>query len=322
MAGMSTTINAAPAIGATGLHSATPITLAGPLRTPAQMLAHQSYAGHASVHDAATAARLGLAGAPIEGPTHFSQFEPLGLALWGERWLTHGCISAHFQTMVMEGEQVRAELLVDGPGAAQGRIRAFKADGTPVLEGTASVGPEHGATALSARLATAMARPPAQLHILDQLRIGQRGPEGETVQAGFDTHMGDLYPFTLRQKLASITEHLAQHQDGAATPWGGPVLPLEMFSVWTNAWSKDAGFTARQPSMGLFIDLEVKLLAGPVLVGRRYGLTRELLALGASARTESFWTRTTLWDGATAVAEVLLHQGVFKASYPGYPAAG
>ena len=39
-----------------------------------------------------------------------------------------------------------------------------------------------------------------------------------------------------------------------------------------------------------------------------------------SKRTDSMWTRTTLFDGATAVAEVLLHQGVFKASYPGYPA--
>jgi len=51
----------------------TPITLWGPLRAPAQMLAGQEYGGHASVHDDAEAAKLGLSGAPIEGPTHFSQ---------------------------------------------------------------------------------------------------------------------------------------------------------------------------------------------------------------------------------------------------------
>ncbi len=285
------------------------------------MLAEQSYAGHKSVHDAESAARLGLAGAPIEGPTHFSQFEPLGAALWGERWFTHGCISAHFLNMVVEGEQVRAQMSLAGPGASTARIQAHKADGTRVLEGSASVGPGHAQTALEARLRTAIAQPPAALHIIDLLRVGQRGPGDEQACVGFDNHLGHLYPFTLRQKLARITEHLAPHQEGALTPWGGAVLPLEMLSVLSHSTGRDSGFSARQPSVGLFIDLEVKLLAGPVLVGRAYRLERELLALGASRRTESFWTRTTLFDGATAVAQVLLHQGVFKASYAHYPQA-
>ena len=47
------------------------------------MLADQEVEGHASVHDGETAASLGLAGAPIEGPTHFSQFDPMAVALWG-----------------------------------------------------------------------------------------------------------------------------------------------------------------------------------------------------------------------------------------------
>lgn len=295
------------------------ITLTGPLRSPAQMLAEQSYAGHKSVHDAESAARLGLAGAPIEGPTHFSQFEPLALAIWGERWFSQGCISAHFQTMVLEGEQVQARLDIDGPDATRGQIRAHKADGTPVLEGTLSLGPRHGPTALDGRLADAIARPPATLHLLDRLQVGQRGLVDDEVQVGFDDHLGDLYPFTLRQKLARMTEHLPQQQPGAVTPWGGPVMPFEMLSVMTHATSRGSGFEVRQPSLGLFIDLEVRLLAGPVLVGRPYRLRREIVALGASKRTESFWTRTTLFDGDTAVAAVLLHQGVFKASYPGYP---
>jgi Transposase IS116/IS110/IS902 family len=41
---------------------------------------------HASLHDGEAAASLGLIGAPIEGPTHFSQFDPLALALWGQNW--------------------------------------------------------------------------------------------------------------------------------------------------------------------------------------------------------------------------------------------
>lgn len=41
------------------------------------MLAEQTYDGHKSIHDDAMAADLGLRAGPIEGPTHFSQFDPL-----------------------------------------------------------------------------------------------------------------------------------------------------------------------------------------------------------------------------------------------------
>ncbi len=73
----------------------TEITHTGPWRAPAQMLDEQVYDGHTSVHDEATAARLGLRGAPIEGPTHFSQFDPLGVAV--ARVLLHsGVFKASF----------------------------------------------------------------------------------------------------------------------------------------------------------------------------------------------------------------------------------
>lgn len=55
-----------------------------------------------------TADSLGLSGAPIEGPTYFSQFDPLAVSLWGQQWFESGCISAHFSTMVVEGEEVQA----------------------------------------------------------------------------------------------------------------------------------------------------------------------------------------------------------------------
>ena len=106
-------------------------TVSGPLRAPAQMLAGQSYGGHASVHDDATAASLGLTAGPIEGPTHFSQFDPLLVDRWGDRWFSHGCLSAHFQTMVVEGEQVRASVTADKSDANRATIDAAKADGTP-----------------------------------------------------------------------------------------------------------------------------------------------------------------------------------------------
>ena len=51
--------------------------LVGPWRSPKQMLHAQVYDSHASIHDDATAQKLGFQGGTIEGPTHFSQFAPL-----------------------------------------------------------------------------------------------------------------------------------------------------------------------------------------------------------------------------------------------------
>ena len=61
----------------------TELVLAGPLREPKQMLAEQEYGGHLSIHDDAMAQDLGFSGAPIEGPTHFSQFAPHLHAVFG-----------------------------------------------------------------------------------------------------------------------------------------------------------------------------------------------------------------------------------------------
>jgi hypothetical protein len=295
---------------------ATEITLAGPLRSPAQMLADQEIDGHSSVHDQQTAASLGLAGAPIEAPTHFSQFDPLAALLWGQEWFERGCISSHFRTMVVEGEQVRATLTTGRSGTAQ--IAAEKADGTPVLSGTASVGPDYGETELETRRAAQA--DPEELFIVDQLRVGMRRHDGR-VSMSFDEGNGPAYPFSLSEKLEKITEpHPWYTRDGGrSSPWGRAVLPMEMISVL--AQKTGEGWSVRGPALGLFLDLEIRLLGGPLFVDQEYEVERELVDLSESRRTESYWTRTTLTDvdTGTAAAKVLLHSGVFKESFAGYP---
>jgi hypothetical protein len=295
---------------------ATEITLTGPWRAPAQMLADQEVDGHASVHDSETAALVGLAAAPIEGPTHFSQFDPLGYLAWGPAWFERACISSHFQAMVFEGEQVQASLTLDGP--VGGRVEARKADGTAVLKGTASVGPDHPETELEARRAAQ--GDAGELFVVDQLKVGMRGRD-EVVAIDFGTGNGALYPFSLGGKLIHITEPHPWYtpEGGPSSPWGRPIVPIEMISVMTNR-SGDQ-WPVRSPSLGLFLDLEIRLINGPVLVGQDYALDREIVGLSQSRRTESYWTRTTLSDidSGRPVASVLLHSGVFKESYPGYP---
>jgi hypothetical protein len=289
--------------------------LHGPLRRPAQMLADQSYGGHTSVHDDETAERLGLAGAPIEGPTHFSQIDPLAAYRWGQRWFEDGCVSSHFLNMVIEGEAVRASMEPASP--TSGRVRAEKSDGTPVLEGTATIG-VHEPTELDDRRRRALADP-GVLHIIDQLEIGMTSPSPGPVTMGFDDHNGDLYPFTLAQKLDRITETSSWYMDGGASPWGRPILPTEMVSVLAHKGS--AHFPVRGPAVGLFVDLEVRYVDGPVFVGRPYDVTHTIVGIAQSRRVESYWTESTIIDADTGLhaATVLLHQGVFKASFAGHP---
>lgn len=294
----------------------TPITLGGPWRAPVQMLAEQSLGGGVSVHDDAAAANLGLAGAPIEGPTHFSQFDPLGVARWGQRWYENGCISSHFLNMVVEGEEVRASMTSTTPTAAT--ISAEKGDGTPVLTGTASVGREDP-TDLDERRKRGLGDP-GELHIIDQLTIGMDGGGPVEVTMGVDEHNGPLYPFTLAQKLDKITERSSWYDVGGDSPWGAPIVPTEMLSVL--AYKAGPSLPVRRPALGLFIDLEVRYVNGPVFADNRYRIDYRVVGLGQSRRVESYWTEATVTDAVTGVhaATVLLHQGVFKASYADYPA--
>ncbi|MEZ5997912.1 MAG: hypothetical protein R3B98_04400 [Hyphomonas sp.] len=292
----------------------------GPLRAPAQMLADQTYDGHKSLHDDSEAERLGIKAGPIEGPTHFQQFVPLLADVWGDAWFERGCFSCHFLNMVFEGEKVRAEIDRPAPGATRTLARAFKEDGTPVLEASATLGPDHGETLLEARMAKL--RPPESLVILEDMKVGLKSAGDEQVSMGADQHMGGLYPFTLNDKLKVITEPHAMYSDASASPWGKAVLPLELVSVIGNYTSRKAKFPVKQPAIGLFADLQVKMVAGPLFVGETYTIRREVVALSESRRAENYWILTKFFDeaGEKLIAEMLLNHGVMKASYPHYPA--
>ncbi len=298
----------------------TQVTITGPWRSPAQMLVEQEVrAGERSVHDPATAGALGLAGAPIEGPTHFSQFDPLAVVLWGDRWFTSGCLSAHFRTMVVEGQQVQAALTTDGERTAG--IGASRDDGTPVLTGTASVGQPGAGSEVRRRLDRVA--DPGELFILDRLEVGAVSADPEPVRIRRGEPHGPLYPFSLDGKLARITEpHPWYTDEGAATsPWGRAIVPMEMISVL--AHQRPVPWPVRSPSTALFLDLEVQLVAGPVFAEHDYRLEHRLEGVGASRRTESYWTSTRIVDAATGdlAATTLLHVGVFKDSYAGHPDA-
>jgi hypothetical protein len=299
--------------------------LCGNYRKPRQMLAEQVYDSHKSIHDDDTAASLGLRAGPIEGPTHFSQFDPLLFQLFGNAWFETGCISAHYQNMVVEGEDVRAFAQSPAAGESAIRIWAEKRDGTPVLMGSATVGALSPAQAAASEIGQRLAklRPPTQLVINRDLRVGQQGAGNpERVRMGFAQHMGPHYPFTLAEKLAVITEPCPWYtpEGGPSSPWGRAIIPMEMISVLLGSSMDRAGFRGKGPAVGLFASQEIRLIAGPMFVDHPYELERQIIALSESARTESVWVRTRIRDGLSQalVGEMILNSATLKASYAAY----
>jgi hypothetical protein len=290
-------------------------TITGPWRRPHQMLHAQVYDSHASIHDDATAQKLGFQGGTIEGPTHFSQFAPLCVSVWGNAWFESGCISAHYRNPSFEGEEVQAILTKPADGARQCAIQMVKRDGTEVLRGTASVGDDKVATALDQRLTEL--KPLADPVILRDVKVGIKTGR-QTVRMDFDQNMGELYPFSLADKLKVITEP-SPFYAGAGNPWGREIIPIEMLSVLFQYNAKEDRLPVRGPAVGLFADQEIRLLRGPLFAGVDYQIEREVVALSGSRRTESLWVRTTVFsaDGAP-VSTMLLNLASIKDSYSTY----
>src|SRR5882762_5577646 len=265
--------------------------LVGSWRRPRQMLQAQVYDSHASIHDDATAQKLGFRGGTIEGPTHFSQFAPLCERIWGRTWFQTVCLSAHYRNPAFEGEEVQASIEKAEPGQKIGTIGMTRRDGTEILRGTASVGGDGSETALSQRLKEL--KPLADPVILKDIKVGMKTSR-QTVKMDADQHMGDLYPFSLREKLKMITEP-SPYYSGGDNPWGRPIVPFEMLSVLFQYRAREDRLPVRGPAVGLFADQEIRLLRGPLFVGDTYSTEREVVALSGSRRTESVWMRTTVF---------------------------
>ncbi|HEY2659295.1 MAG TPA: hypothetical protein VGI79_06200 [Caulobacteraceae bacterium] len=291
--------------------------LVGPWRGPRQMLAAQEYDSHASIHDDETARKLGFQGGTIEGPTHFSQFAPLGEAIWGRRWFEEGCLSAHYRAPVFEGEEVCAIIERPAPGGLQTAIRMEKRDGTEVLRGTASVGAEAPPTALEIRVAGL--DPLADPVILRDIKVGMKTGR-QAVRMDLGQNMGALYPFSLAEKLKVITEPSPLYVTGEGSPFGRAIIPMEMISVLLQHTARQDAMPVRGPAVGLFADQEICLIKGPLLVGEAYELEREVVALSGSRRTESLWVKTRLYrpGGDEVLATMLLNGASMKESYARY----
>jgi hypothetical protein len=291
--------------------------LAGPWRMPRQMLAAQSYDSHASIHDDATAQKLGFKGGTIEGPTHFSQFAPLCVSVWGSQWLEQGCLSAHYRNACYDGDKVRAFIAKPQGDSTQTTLWMLREDGTEVLRGTASIGANNPPSALEQRLTEL--KPLANAVILRDIKVGMRSKR-IPVRMASNQNMGALYPFSLADKLKVITEPSPWYASAQGAPWQRAIIPVEMVSVLCG-YAKDADpLPVRGPVVGLFADQEIRFLKGPLFVGESYELDREVVFLSGSRRTESMWIKTRIFapGGNEVLATMLLNSASLKDSYANY----
>ena len=65
-------------------------------------------AGEGSIHDDATAAKLGFRGDTVAGSIHMDQYAALLVELYGQRWFERGALSLYFLNATVDGEAVTA----------------------------------------------------------------------------------------------------------------------------------------------------------------------------------------------------------------------
>jgi len=238
-----------------------------------------------SIHDDATASKLGFRGGTVAGSIHMDQFVPVMLDIFGPDWFEAGALSLYFINATIDGETVQVKAEVPEHNATQVRGWMDKDDGTPVMAGTASMG-DHSQTELKTR--DLRACDPAELRILEQLEVGMSLTDEEH-------HLSSDKLFErLDQQL--VSDPIDWYRGDS--PWNGAVAsPSAMvellWGVPTKALRGNIG-----NSVGLFGAIEVAQVHGPLLLDQTYRVTSEVIAVGQSPKTEVLWFDSSALDGS------------------------
>lgn len=261
-------------------------------------------AGAGSIHDDATAARLGFRGGTVAGNVHMDQCAALLVEEYGKRWFEQGALSLYFKNATTDGERVQA--LCEVPRESrQVQVWVRREDGLEVAEGTASVA-DHAVSALRQR----DLRPvdPARLRILGSLAPGQQlGEWHETLSGERQLE---------RYAAGAISDPLRWYAQ--ESPWGAPVATpsTAVELLWGVPMRGLRGLVGE--GVGLFGAIEVAHHAGPLLLGERYRVTAEVVALSDSPRTESLWFDSLAYCGDELIASQRMMLRFMKASSPLY----
>ena len=287
--------------------------LRGPVRAPVNLFAGNDRPGRAggrqsvNIHQDETARRLGFRGGTIPGSIHMDQFPPLLVEAFGRAWFESGSLSLNFKHATIDREEVIA--MVASPrrrSDVQVEARMERPDGTLVAIGTASIG-EPGE---SSHLRTIDLRPadPAQLRILAGVRPGVTRLE----------HLARIESSSVVQRVEAggLLDVLPWYL--GPSPWGGPIAyPSALVQLLRNRGGEFGADVAR--AVGLFGAIEIRHHAGPVFLDTEYEVVGEVVAVGASPKTEYVWYDTrALGSGGQVVASMRMQLRWMTASSPLY----
>jgi len=298
----------------TDMHTSDITEVDGVITGPLRRSVNAASGVQGSIHDDATAQRLGLRGGTVAGSVHLDLFPPLLLEAFGNRWFERGSLSINFRNPTVDREPVRAYIRRPPAGVpADGvQVEAWidREDGMRVGEGTVAVGEPAEPSAL--RALDLHRFPPGELRVLDGVAAGDAIPPVEvTVAAARQQNM-------LEQGL--VTEPLAWYS--GESPWGAPIaLPQIAVHHLYQAGATHLGRTVnkRGGGVGLFGAIELANLSGPLLLGTTYTMSGTILAVGQSPKTEYAWFEITAdAEAAGPVASLVMQLRWMKASSPLY----
>jgi hypothetical protein len=273
--------------------------LAGPIRTPRNSARHL---GAGSIHDDATAQKLGFRGGTVAGSLHMEQFPPLLVEVFGDDWLSRGGLSLYFKYATTDGEPVRAysrrpDSKDVGQTADAGRTEVWMDDasGNRVCDGSATLGGPDAESTLRQRIASMPE--PRDLRILAKVTAGTIGETKPTKIAQED----------LERRLAVVTEPLPAYSD--ASIYGHkiatPALQVQVMRPGEKSLlPRNSDF-----GVGLFGGIELQLLKGPVFVDYDYQTHSRVLAVGETPKTEYLYYESTLTDpsnGADVLSMIMM----------------
>lgn len=286
------------------------IRAAGFVRTGVRTPEIRTRPGAGSIHDDATAQGLGFRGGTIAGSIHMDQFPALLVEVFGPQWFQTGSLSLSFRHATISGEPVIA--MVGTPERTtdiQVEARTEQPDGTLVASGTASVGSPGVPTHLAG--VDLRPTPPEELRIL--YGVGPGAPL---------RHRAALAAEPLRQRVAagSVPDPLGWHTK--SSPWGGPVAnPSSVVQLLRNRGDEFGPHI--RAAVGLFGAIEIRHVNGPVMLDTEYEVTGQVVAVGASPRTEYVWYDTEARDEAgRVVAAMRMQLRWMTASSPLYGEGG
>jgi hypothetical protein len=260
-----------------------------------------------SIHDDATATKLGFRGGTVAGSIHLELFPPLLLKAFGQGWFERGTISMYFLNATTDREAVRAFVKEPPADASDAQVEIWieRDDGMRVAEGTASVGSPEEPSALLRRPLDRF--DPGELRILGGLKLGDQFEECDAF----------LTKSAMAERMKVITEPMDWYIK--PSPWGDAIAtPAAMVQLlYSQSIATLRGKLGQ--AVGLFGAIELRNINGPVRVEHPYRVGGSIVALGQSPKTEYMWFETALDEkDGKRIAEMRMLLRFMKASSPKY----